>query len=164
MGGDWNFVLCNADTTSSSRKPPAEAVCSTILDSLDLYDVAGLKSTHPGFTYFRHQAEHTRARYNRIYVSPSILCGVTTRLLPRPGDHTPVQMISTCNNTPKSWRFPDQLLHDSEFLQGLHETLQGSLSDFSNQTNVSLMEIQNYINFDIHPSTRILTKIIKRVR
>ena len=138
MGGDWNFVLHDPDTTSTSRKPRAEAVCRTILDSLDLYDVAALQATHPGFTYFRYQVEHTRARCNRIYVYPSILCGVTTRLLPRTGDHTPVQMISTCNNSQKSWRFPDQLLHDTEFLKGLHETPRGSLSLLSDQTDVPL--------------------------
>ena len=36
VGGDWNFVLRPQDTTSSSRKPRAEAVFSTILDSMDL--------------------------------------------------------------------------------------------------------------------------------
>ena len=164
LGGDWNFVLRDVDTTSTSRKPRAEAVCRTILDTLDLYDVAALQATHPGFTYFRHQAETTRARYDRIYVSPTILSGVSIRLLPRTSDHTPVQMISTCNNSPKSWRFPDQLLHDAEFLTGLHETLRRTLSLFSDQTDVPLKDIQKCIDYDSHSSPRILTRIIKSVR
>ena len=42
LGGDWNFVLRDADTTSTSRKPRTEAVCRTMLDTLDLYNVAAM--------------------------------------------------------------------------------------------------------------------------
>ena len=74
LGGDWNFVLHDADTTSTSRKPRTEAVCRTILDTLDLYDVAALQSTHPGFTYFRHQAESTRDMIESMSLHLSYLC------------------------------------------------------------------------------------------
>ena len=151
VGGDWNFVLRPQDTTSSSRKPRAEAVFSTILDSMDLYDVAALQSTFPGFTYFRHHLENTKARYDRIYVSPSILNGVRIRLLPRTGDHTPVQMLSTQNNSPKTWRFPDRLLEDPTFVQELHDTLRETLRDFSEPRDCPLAEFQNNIDFEVHP-------------
>ena len=98
----------------------------SILDSLDLYDVASLQSTHP-VTYFRHHSEHTRARYDRIYVTPSIFSGVRIRLLPRTGDHTPDQMVLAQNNAPKIWRFPDQLLDDPAYVQRLHDTIRQTL-------------------------------------
>ena len=164
MGGDWNFVLRPQDTTSSSRKPRAEAVLSTILDTMDLYDVAALQSTFPGFTYFRHHLENTKARYDRIYVSPSILNDVRIRLLPRTGDHTPVQMLSTQNNSPKTWRFPDRLLEDPTFIQGLHDTLRDTLKDFSEPRDCPLVEYQNNIDFEVHPATRLISTIITRVR
>ena len=164
MGGDWNFVLRETDTTSGSRKPRAEAVCTTILNTHDLYDVAALQSTSPGFTYFRHHAEHTRARYDRIYVTPSILSGVTTRLLARVGDHTPVQMISTQSNAPKIWRFPDQLLEDPVFIHGLHNMIRATLADYCENRVLPLKELQSHIDFDIHSSSRILSKVVKKVR
>ena len=42
LGGDWNFGLRDADATSTSRKPQTEAVCRTMLDTLDLYNVAAM--------------------------------------------------------------------------------------------------------------------------
>ena len=164
MAGDFNFVLRPQDTTSSSRKPRAEAVCSTILDTMDLYNVAALQSTFPGFTYFRHHLENTRARYDRIYVSSSILNDVRIRLLPRTGDHTPVQMLSTQNNSPKTWRFPDRLLEDPTFVQELHDTLRETLRDFSEPRDCPLVDYQHSIDFDVHPATRLLSTIITRVR
>ena len=61
MAGDFNFVLQDSDTTSGSRKPRTEAVCNTILNVHDLFDVAALQSPRPRHTYFRHRQENTSA-------------------------------------------------------------------------------------------------------
>ena len=44
MAGDFNFVLNASDSTSHTRKPRAEATCTTIINTFDLYDVAALQS------------------------------------------------------------------------------------------------------------------------
>ena len=55
MGGDFNFVLQPSDTHSTSSKPRAEAMCSSILTDFDLFDVAAILSSSPSHTYFRHR-------------------------------------------------------------------------------------------------------------
>ena len=73
MAGDFNFVLHDMDTTSHTRRPRAEAMCTTIINFHDLYDVAALQSNVPQHTYFRHRMERTSARYDRIYCSAGLL-------------------------------------------------------------------------------------------
>ena len=82
----------------------------------------------------------------------------------RTGDHTPVQMLSTQNNSPKTWRFPDRLLEDPTFVQELHDTLRETLKNYAEPRDCPLVEYQNNIDFEVHSATRLLSTIITRVR
>ena len=66
MGGDFNLVLENRDTTTGTRKPRAEGQLLTILNTFNLYDSAGLQSRFPKHTYFKHRNEHISARHDRF--------------------------------------------------------------------------------------------------
>ena len=94
MAGDFNFVLQAADTTSSSRKPRAEAICNTIINVHDLFDVAALQSICSRHTYFRHRHESTSARYDRFYCSGSLLSDSSYKILPQVSYHAPIQYIT----------------------------------------------------------------------
>ena len=72
--------------------------------------------------------------------------------------------IFLANNAPKIWRFPDQLLEDPNFVQGLHDTLRETLRSFSEPRDCQLDEYQDCIDFDTHPATRLLSTIITSVR
>ena len=95
MAGDFNFVLLDSDTTSASRKPRAEAVCNTIINVHDLFDVAALQSPRPRHTYFRHRHENTSARLDRYYCSGSLLHDSSYKILPRVSDHAPIQFTTS---------------------------------------------------------------------
>ena len=164
MAGDFNFVLSPTDTTSSSRKPRAEAVCSTIIETHDLYDAAALQSPTPMYTYFRHRAENTHARYDRFYVTPLLLNGVKIQLLPRTGDHAPVQLSSNDTNIPKTWKFSDEILSDPVFCQGLHNCVRESLSEFTENVGGTIIQMQTSINYDNHPCPQVLTSVVRKVR
>ena len=64
MAGDFNMVLEDRDTTTATRKPRAEGQLLTILNTFNLYDIAGLQSLFPKHTYFRHRNEHISARHD----------------------------------------------------------------------------------------------------
>lgn len=164
IGGDFNFVMEDRDSRSTSRKPRAEAQFLTIMNTFDLYDVAALRTGHPLHTYFRHRREATSARYDRFYVSPGLLQGLEYKILRRTGDHAPIELgINNQKHSP-TWRFSDSLLSDPQFAQGLHNCLSESLSQFSSNNQAGVSEMQNHIDFDQHDSSTIFSSIINKVR
>ena len=94
MGGDFNMVLEDRDTTSGTRKPRTEGQLLTILNTFNLYDIAGLQSRFPRHTYFRHRNEHISARHDRFYISQNLVEGTKFKILPRTGDHAPIEISS----------------------------------------------------------------------
>ena len=164
MAGDFNFVLLPSDSFSTTRKPRAEAVCTTIINLHNLYDVAALQSPNPVHTYFRHRREATSARYDRFYCSPSLLSNATFRPLPRVGDHAPIQFNTSLTKSPSSWTFSDNLLNDPLFLQGLHNCLHETLSEFTPDNSPPLIQLQNNIDFDHNCSSSIFSKVVRKVR
>ena len=52
IGGDFNFVLFNEDSHSTSRKPQAEARWVTAMQDWNVYDVAQVLHNIPEHTYF----------------------------------------------------------------------------------------------------------------
>ena len=164
IAGDFNFVLRDVDTTSHTRRPRAEAMCTTIINLYDLYDVAALQSNVPQHTYFRHRMERTSARYDRIYCSTGLLAGGTIKILARTGDHTPVQFSTCLTNNPKDWRFSDNLLGDPQFTEGLHNTIRQALSQFTEANDIPLRYVQNEIDLDRHGSNDIFSIVVKKVR
>ena len=164
MAGDFNFVLNDSDTTSHTRKPGAEATCTTIINTFDLFDVAALQSNMPQHTYFRHRRERTSARYDRIYCSDGLLAGSTIKILPRLGDHAPVQLSTCPTNTPKIWRFSDNLLGDPTFIEGLHNTIREALNQFSTTRDAPLRSVQSGIDLQRHESSNIFSVVTRKIR
>ena len=163
MGGDFNFVMRNEDTNSSTRKPRALAVMTTIEQSHDLYDIAALQSPAPRHTYFRHHMEQCSARYDRFHVSPGLLQNAEYRLLPRTSDHAPISFSWDQIKEAKDWKFSDHLLTNPQYMQGLHNTLRDVLSGYADSSS-SLEEMQHNICFNFHRSHHIFEKLIKAVR
>ena len=159
IGGDFNFVMEDRDSRSTSRKPRAEAQFLTIMNTFDLYDAAAMRTGNPLHTYFRHRREATSARYDRFYVSPGLLQGLEYKILRRTGDHAPIELgINNQKHSP-TWRFSDSLLSDPQFAQGLSE----SLSQFSSNNQAGVSEMQNHIDFLQHDSSTIFSSIINKV-
>ena len=164
MGGDFNLVLEDRDTTSGTRKPRAEGQLLTILNTFNLYDIAGLQSRFPKHTYFRHRNEHISARHDRFYVSQNLVEGTKFKILPRTGDHAPIEISSQDQNTGARWKFTDTLITNPCFIQRLHDTIKESLAPYTDGQDYSLTEMQNNIDFTAHSATEIFCKTIETVR
>ena len=160
IGGDFNFVMEDRDSRSTSRKPRAEAQFLTTMNTFDLYDVAALRTATPLHTYFRHRREATSARYDRFYVSSGLLQGLEYKILRRTGDHAPIELgINNQRHSP-TWRFSDSLLTDPQFVQGLHNCISEALSQFASNNQAGVSEMQNHIDFLQHDSSTIFSSII----
>ena len=164
VAGDFNFVLRDEDTNSMSRKPRAAAVMNTIINSHDLYDIASLQSTTPSHTYFRHRNESCSARYDRFHVSLGILESSVYRILSRTSDHAPISMSTPVEKTQRSWKFSDALLSNPAFISGLHDCIRRTMLDHSGNTSVPLIELQNNIDYSLHPSPAIFASLVKNIR
>ena len=126
MGGDFNLVLSDQDSNSSSRKPRAEGKLLTILNTFDLFDSAALYSNNPKHTYFRHWREATSARYDRFYTTQNLVQGIKFKLLKRTGDHAPIEIRTGDQEIRQNWKFSDSLLSDPAFIQRLHDTMRST--------------------------------------
>ena len=164
IGGDFNFVMEDRDSRSTSRKPRAEAQFLTIMNTFDLFDAAALRTGNPLHTYFRHRRELTSARYDRFYVSPGLLQGLEYKIHRRTGDHAPIELSLKNQKHSSTWRFSDTLLNDPQFTQGLHNCINDSLSQFSTNNQAGVSEMQNHIDFSQHDSSTIFSSIINKVR
>ena len=164
MGGDFNMVLEDRDTTSGTRKPRTEGQLLTILNTFNLYDIAGLQSRFPRHTYFRHRNEHISARHDRFYISQNLVEGTKFKILPRTGDHAPIEISSQDQNMGARWKFTDTLLTNPEFIQRLHDNIKESLAHYTDGHDDRLSEMQNNIDFSAHSATEIFCKTIENVR
>ena len=125
MGGDFNIVLNDNDTTSSSRKPRAEAKLSALVQDWDVYDVGqnavvDAATVRQPWTYFlRRDETRVHARYDRFYASPHLIRGSTFKVLhdARLDDHSPIRFdFWRVERDEKQWMFDDTLLRSSEFV------------------------------------------------
>ena len=164
IGGDFNFVMEDRDTRSTSRKPRAEAQFLTIMNIFDLYDVAALHTATPLHTYFRHRRENTSARYDRFYVTPGLLQGIRYKILKRTGDHAPIELGIMNQQHSANWRFSDSLLSDPQFLEALHNTISEALTHYSTSNQGGVSNMQNFIDFQLHDSSLIFSTIVNKVR
>ena len=164
MGGDFNFVLEQRDTSSTSRKPRAEGQLITIINNFDLFDVAGLLSQNPRHTYFRARRENTSARYDRFYVSQNLLQGIEYKILRRTGDHAPIEISFQQQKHNRNWKFTDTLITNPQFLQELHDCIKATLSPLANSPNARLVDLQHLIDFNEHSPTAILNSLTEDVR
>ena len=164
MGGDFNLVLSDQDSNSSSRKPRAEGQLLTILNTFDLFDSAALYSNNPKHTYFRHWREATSARYDRFYTTQNLVQGIKFKLLKRTGDHAPIEISTGDQEIRQNWKFSDSLLSDPAFIQRLHDNMRSTLVQYSDSQDVGLQDMQNHINLDINNSATIFGDIVEKVR
>ena len=164
VAGDFNFVMRDSDTNSQTRKPRAAAVLNTITNTHDLYDIAAMQAVSPAHTYFRHRNEGCSSRYDRFHISTSLLQGSIYRILPRLGDHAPISFSTTVDKSQRTWRFSDNLLGSPAFVSGLHNCIRQTLSDYGDAEDVPLEDVQSNINYDIHSSSSIFSKLIKHIR
>ena len=101
--------------------------------------------------------------YDRIYISLSLIPGGRYRVRMRTGDHAPIKWVIEIETRKGNWKFPDILLNDITFMEGLHNTIKDALSEFATDTRVELENLQQEINFEVHNSMEIFTKFIRKV-
>ena len=166
LGGDWNFVLQNTDTTSTSSKPRAERVCRTITTQFDLIDVAAIQQNRPLHTYFVNRRQSCSARYDRFYVSNSLMIDIKYNILNRISDHAPISIEINRSNIPGQWRFSDALLNDPVFMQKLHDELRSTIGGETSgdAEDISLADMQRNIDFESKQSHEIVSTILRRIR
>ena len=157
MGGDFNIVLNDTDTTSSSRKPRAEAKLSALVQDWDVYDVGqnavvDAATVRQPWTYFlRRDETRVHARYDRFYASPHLIRGSTFKVLhdARLDDHSPIRFdFWRVERDEKQWMFDDTLLRSSEFVQKLRDRIRTSLQHYCSRdiTNENINRIQNLVD------------------
>ena len=164
VGGDFNMVLEARDTTAGIRKPRAEGQLITLLNTFNLYDIAGLQSRLPKHTYFRHRHEQTSARHDRFYISQNLIQDTVFKILPRVSDHAPIELAIQEHRKATRWKFSDALLTDPRFIQKLHDTIQEVLGRYVNTEINNLTQMQNHIDFQTYSSTEIFCEVIEKVR
>ena len=161
--GDFNFVLNAGDTTSTSRKPRAEAQFEALLQEHDLYDVDVLVNHSTAHTYFRHNREQTSARYDRWYTSSDLLVGAKLKLENRTGDHTPDMSQKRGLSL---WQFDDRILDSVSSVSKIHETigsiLRAKVGDVASSTAVNVL--QDFVDFNVVCPFDLLSEIVEGVR
>ena len=174
MGGDFNMVLNDSDTTSSSRKPRAEAKLASILEDLDIYDV-GLnavcspRAANQPWTYFKRRDEvNVRARYDRFYASPHLIRGATFDVLhdARVDDHSPIRFeFWRVERDDKQWIFDDKLINSPEFVQKMQDRIRTSLQHFCSldTSNEHINRIQYRVEEE-HDRFTVIDHVISEVR
>ena len=170
MGGDFNLVLNDADTTSTSRKPHAQAKLEALIQDLDIYDVAlnwnAGNNIAPPHTYFMRLNERVvHARYDRFYASPHLIRGVNVDLLPRVDDHAPVHIILwVVDSDPKPWMFDDAMLDSPVFVQKLQDTIRSALQSFcsADMSEEDINNIQTEVD-DRYDRFRIIDHVFAEV-
>ena len=168
IGGDFNFVLNDKDTTSTSRKPRAEALWETVMQDKDLFDLAEVLGADDDHTYFRHMREACSARYDRFYVTRSLLMDAKVTVeKDRTGDHAPVKMEFQRTKRGESfWRFDDSILSSVEGVGKVHEAIAEVLRPLAEDDDleIGLANLQYNIDFTEHCPVEVLTGVISRVR
>ena len=86
------------------------------------------------------------------------------RILSRTSDHAPISMSTPVEKTQRSWKFSDALLSNPAFISGLHDCIRRTMLDHSGNTSVPLIELQNNIDYSLHPSPAIFASLVKNIR
>ena len=164
MGGDFNFVLEDRDTKSTSRKPRAEARFAALTEDLDLYDVDSMINDHPLHTYFRHRHEQRcSARYDRFYVTADLLQGAESHRESRTGDHTPIYIEVMAKPKGRGhWRFDDRLLTKASEVARIQEVISRVLRTRVNDDghDISVTMLQEFVDFQEHCPLDLLSEIL----
>ena len=160
-------MLHAGDTTSTSRKPRAEAQFAALLHEHELYDVDVLVNHTTEHTYFRHNRERTSARYDRWYMSSELLVGAKLKIERRTGDHAPVKVEIMCQKRGMAlWQFDDRILDSPNGISMIHETvasiLRGKVGDDDGDISVGML--QEFIDYEATPPFDLLTEILEGVR
>ena len=56
------------------------------------------------------------------------------------------------------------MLTSPEFIQGLHDNIRQTLTEFTTQNNLPLKDMQKNIDFNTHSSTAVFSKIVENTR
>ena len=165
MGGDFNLVLYDTDTNTTSRKPNAARKLADMIDELDIHDIALLNSAAPSYTYFKRGDENIGARYDRIYCSPEVTPGAKIERLMRQDDHHPVQIVILDERLgPGLWMFDDRLLNSDLFKQKLQEKIKETIAKYCEQSisEVPIGQAQNHMQQNVN-HFEVLSSIVKEV-
>ena len=167
-GGDFNFTIYpQLDSNSTSRKRRAEDQWLTFIEEQELYDPEDIAGNNHRHTYFRHNAEHCSARYDRYYVSRDLTQTAKVELEVRTGDHTPIRLEVMENRRPKGqWCMNDSLLNTVKGMTTLHETIAEMLRPLANDNNgeLSIRQLQEFIQYEEVDAMDLLTKLVEKVR
>ena len=167
IGGDFNFVVDDNDTSSGTIRPNTEALWLTMEADLEIYDLAVLFTQTPERTYFRHRMEWTNARYDRFYTSHGLLTGAELKILPRVGDHAPVELkVLETEMGHKPWRIDDGTLDSTNGVESVHAIIGEALREYVDdpEEEVDVVELQHFIDFELHRPLDVLTRVITLLR
>ena len=166
IGGDFNFVLHQVDTKSSSRKPRAETQFASMVEDLDVFDLDMLVNEENLHTYFRHRMEGCSARYDRFYVSRGLISEAKFSRCPRTGDHTPVYIeVMVKTKGQGSWKFDDRLLLSVSGVARIQSIIAEVLRDIveDDEGEISVNMLQEFVDFQEHCPIDLLSLILARV-
>ena len=166
MGGDFNFVLYQEDTKSTSRKPRAEAQFASMVEDLDVFDLDLLVNDKTIHTYFRHRREGCSARYDRFYVSRGLIIDARFARCPRTGDHTPIYIdVMVKPRGQGIWKFDDRLLLSVAGVAKIQSIIAEVLREFVDDTEgeISVNMLQEFVDFHEHCPIDLLSLILTKV-
>ena len=164
MGGDFNLTLRPEDSRSTTRKPRAQAQLTTMINILDVFDVAPLIQHSPRYTWFRANMEQACcARYDRWYVSEGLLNGISYKTLHRTGDHSPIMIEIIKTRGYGTWKLKEEYVGKEWFCKKVESVIRDSLSQFA-EGGGQLNQLQNRIDFEEHPAALVLSTVVKDLR
>ena len=79
-------------------------------------------------------------------------------------NYSSIEWVTEIEARKGNWKFPDILLNDTTFMEGLNNKIKDALSGFSTDTRVELENLQQHINFEVHNSMEIFTECIRKLR
>ena len=171
LGGDWNCVTRNEDTTTATRKPRTESVLNDLLNTYNLVDLFLHKKPNPTLTWVSDGNPHRRARHDRIYVSPNLLHNSAAKNSLSTTDHMAlkVHLLKTKKGIP-DWKFDDSLLTDVVFTEKLNNALRDIIvphmiqdEDGQSPQTIPTEELQKYLNYEQQKPEFILQAITTRI-
>ena len=165
--GDFNFVTDPRDSTSVTLRRNTEAHWGGLVGNELLFDPEELFNANPRHTYFRYRHEDTHARYDRFYVTQDLLTGAEIDVLPRVGDHAPIELrILLTEVGMRDWRMDDSLLNNVACVETIHGTLANILraSVGDNEGDLSVTQLQYCIDYSSTCPLHLLTTLVNTLR
>ena len=168
IGGDFNFVTHPDDTTSVTMRRNTVAHWEGLVTNELLFDPEELFLAEPRHTYFRHRHEdETHARYDRFYITQDLLTGAEVSILPRTGDHAPVELkILETETGSRDWRMDDTLLNNTACIETIHEALASILRREAEDHNeeLAINQLQYCIDYTSTCPLNLLTMLVNTLR